>query len=192
MYSYGCKGHCVLQQALMAMFGAVGETTNFIKPLSFVQFAEQFLIPFVAVHTISQEFGKSPEDAFKILRESTPTGMQLQPEPEDDDPDLETLHKYNITRSRARRPRNVVGTSNMDDSTDVRPPKFQKQSYPTLLTIVSPIARSNATPGPSNSHTSQPIPARRPSTSSSLSPVPPSPSPMPSGVLIPSVKVGRR
>ncbi|KAG8220700.1 hypothetical protein J3R82DRAFT_2995 [Butyriboletus roseoflavus] len=94
---YGYKGQYVIHQTLMAMFGMVSRPEMIdIEPLSFLQFTEQFLIPFVAVHTISQELDVSLEDAFGILQQSTVTGKQLQPEPADDNPDIHAICSYNL------------------------------------------------------------------------------------------------
>ena len=160
----------------MAMFGPVSQTSS-IKPLSFLQFSEQLLVPFIAVHAISQELGTNMEDTFDILQESTTTGMQLQPEPDDDDddPDLEAIRQFNIARCRASQPGNGASASatSLHHSDDVRPPKFQKQSYASTTVLIAPptVYPDARQPGPSKPLARQSTPVR---STSPLSPIPPS------------------
>ncbi|KAG8218196.1 hypothetical protein J3R82DRAFT_3755 [Butyriboletus roseoflavus] len=180
---YGYKGQYVIHQTLMAMFGMVSRPEMIdIEPLSFLQFTEQFLIPFVAVHTISQELDISLEDAFGILQQSTVTGKQPQPEPADNDPDIHAICSYNLDRKRVGLRRQPgIGTGILDhldggDLDGVRPlPKFQKRTFTTPAPISSSAMCSETRhPAPgasSNSHARQPaVPSMSP-----LSPVPHSP-----------------
>ena len=132
--SYGEKGSAIIQQMLFSMFPPSVELTAILRPLTHQQFMTYFLVPFVAVLLISEDYGYTTDaKAHKIMVTSGDAGILVHPA-DDNDTALDEIMQKIILVFRSGKPE--ILTRGVDSTEEAAQTLLQLQGQTAKASLI--------------------------------------------------------